>query len=222
LLLKKTPYGGPGFNAHAERQVLCEQFPNVNFWDQPPIHTTRDTFHILMDAAVAEVEKMCEARRGPIKLMANSFAAHLVSGLLERISHRISAYYLFGAVYDIPAGYLNLLGIMANSTVTDGDSRARISAFIGDRTRHTADKDKIWDYYDLIISAADFMRYYWPRKAQYDAWNDCVSNGPDFDFTTFRNVMNDFLLHHYERHFSFGFSGNHNRAGRPESLAGPG
>jgi pimeloyl-ACP methyl ester carboxylesterase len=196
-------HGGPGLNAYVERQVLGEQLPHVHFWDQPPVHTTRDAFNTLMEVAVAEVERMFDARRGPIKLMANSFGGHLVSELLDRIPQKISACHLYGPVYDIPAAYLNLLGIMANDRTADDDIRTRITEFLEARTRSAADKSEIWNYFNLISSDACFLRYYWPDEAQYAAWITCMRSGPEFDFITFRNVLNDFLNHHYERRFSF-------------------
>jgi pimeloyl-ACP methyl ester carboxylesterase len=199
-------HGGPGLNAYVERRVLGEQFPHVHFWDQPPVHTTRDAFEVLMDAAVAEVERVFDARRIPITLMANSFGGHLASRLLEIIPHRISACHLFGPVYDIPAAFLNLLGIMANDVTADGDLRTRIAAFLKDRADRSADKTEIWEYFSLISGDADFMRHYWPDEAQYAAWTACARKGPGFDFTTYRNVLNDFLHHHCERRFSFGGS----------------
>jgi len=196
-------HGGPGFNAHVERQVLGDRCPNTYFWDQPAVHTRRRAFDTLMDATVAEVERMCAARGGPVKLMANSFAGHLVSGLLERIPHRISACHLIGAVHDIPAAFRNLLDIMAKSADGDVDLVMRIASFLRGAATHGADKEHVWDYYELIASDADFMRHYWPSRKQYRAWMACLGSGPMFDFTTFRNVMSDFLLHHYERRFSF-------------------
>jgi len=197
-------HGGPGLNAYVERQVLGEQFPRVHFWDQPPVHTTRDAFNTLMKAAVAEVERMFDTHRGPIRLVANSFGSHLVPGLLERIPHMISACQLYSPVYDIPAAFLNLLGVMANDGTADGDLRTRINEFLKARTRHCADKSEFWDYYGLISSDADFLRYYWPDEALYAAWSSCMRNGPEFDFMTCRNVSNDFLHHHCGHRFSFG------------------
>jgi pimeloyl-ACP methyl ester carboxylesterase len=196
-------HGGPGLNAYVERQVLGEQFPHVHFWDQPPVYTSRDAFNTLMEAAVAEVERMFEARRGPIRLMANSFGGHLVSGLLEHIPQKISACHLYGPVYYIPEAFLNLLGIMANDGAADGDLRTRITEFLKVRTHPCADKSEIWDYFNLISLDADFLRYYWPDEAQYTAWITCTRRGPEFDFMTCRNVLNDFLRHHCERRFSF-------------------
>ena len=135
--------------------------------------------------------------------MANSFGGHLVWGLLERIPHKISACQLYGPVYDIPAAFINLLGIMANDGAANGDLRTRITGFLKARTRSVADKSEIWDYFSLISSDADFLRYYWPDEAQYTAWTTCRRKGPEFDFMTYRNVLNDFLHHHCERHFSF-------------------
>lgn len=195
-------HGGPGLNAYVERQVLGEQYPHVHFWDQPPVHTIRNAFKLLVDAAVAEVERLFDTHRRPIRLMASSFGGHLASGLLERIPHRISSCHLYGPVSDIPAGFLNLLRIMSVDGVAEGDHGKQIASFLDDGTRRSADKKEIWDYVNLIVGDADFMRYYWPDETLYAAWVACARNGPGFDFTTFRNVMNDFLQHHCDRRYS--------------------
>jgi pimeloyl-ACP methyl ester carboxylesterase len=156
-----------------------------------------------MDAAATEVERMSDACRRPIKLMASSFGGQLVSGLLECIPHRVSTCRLIGSVHDIPAAFLNLLGIMANDGVSTGGHGTRIAAYLEGRSGRSADKKEFWDYTNLIMGDADFMRHYWPHKAQYVAWSACARNGPEFDFTTYRNVMTDFLHHHCERRTSY-------------------
>ena len=182
--------GGPGLHACVERQVLGVRLPQVNFWDQPPVPAAGDGFRTLLDAVIAEVERMSAAHCGPIRLMAHSFAAHLASELLEQIPHRIAACHLIGAVYDIPAAYLNLLGVMANAGTTAEAHRQRIVTFLEGRAGRTADKQEIRDYYRLILADAGFLRHYWPDAARYAA---CAADGPAFDFATFENVMDGFL-----------------------------
>ncbi len=196
-------HGGPGFNAHVERMVLSARFPNIKFWDQPPIHTTRNAFDLLIDTVEMEVNKMSDELDRPIRLMANSFGAHLVTGLLKRVPQRISSCRILGAVYDIPAAYLNLLGVMANHANPERDQSEQLRAFIRKQGKHPADSNKIWEYLNLIVSDMDFMRHYWPNRRQYLVWSDWVRRGPGFDFTTLQNVLNDFLQNHCGTAFSY-------------------
>jgi pimeloyl-ACP methyl ester carboxylesterase len=192
-------HAGPGLNASVEHQVLRQRFSTVHFWDQPPVHTAKHAFTVLLDAAIAEVDKLAEANGQPVKLTTHSFGGHLASGLLERIPDRIGDCHLFNPIYDIPSGFLNLLKIMGRSDTTEIGLRERIAVFLSEKNRNTGDQNDIWSYVNLIVSDAHFLRHYWPSAAHYAAYATRAQTGPGIDFTTFQNVLRDFLEHHFER-----------------------
>ena len=63
-------HGGPGMTAELERRQFGATLP-VHWWDQPHIDADdRLPFGTLVDATVAEVTRLSDARRGPVDLLA--------------------------------------------------------------------------------------------------------------------------------------------------------
>jgi len=190
---------GPGSNAYVERQLLGHRYASICFWDQPKIHQSRHAFGCLLDAAVAEAERLAEQAEGTVNLMAHSFGGHLAAGVLAAIPEKIGDCHLFSTGYDVASGFRRLLEIMAADPGTEGHLRNRINGTLQGHRSARPDWAEVWRHIELAFSDPEVLHHYWSRPQQYDAYVTLAACAPPLHLQTFQNVLCSFLGKHFGR-----------------------
>lgn len=101
-------HGGPGLTAEFERRHYGTALP-VHWWDQP--HGNPDAsrpYPALVEAAIAQVERLALENHGRVALLASSFGAYLARELAERVPEHVGAITISGGVWDLCTTVLRL------------------------------------------------------------------------------------------------------------------
>ncbi len=199
--IPKTPtlflHMGPGLHAKTEKIILGSQFTNIHYWDQPlvtPAENQTQGFSVLVNSAIAEIQKLSSKHRSPIVILAHSFGGHLVRPMLEAAGDQIASCHLVSTGFDLPSGFLKLLKAMHDAPDTDEGLREKLKQFImRDFTTYESRMGSFWEMVNLVARDPSYVRHYWPNKDQLQKYTRIASSTPALDFTTFQSVVNDFL-----------------------------
>lgn len=194
---------GPGLNSFAERKLLGPHMKTTHFWDQPAIKTDENSFGILTDAALVEVDKIYSENKAPVKLFAHCFGIRIAQQLLLKVPEKISDCRFVNSSFDTSRGFFNLLKVMSKSKEIDPALREKMLHYIKNKPTDYGIKEEIWEYVQLIASEPLYIKYYWPKVNQFNEYAKIAASGPPFDFTTFQVVLNDFLNHHSNQELIF-------------------
>lgn len=171
--------------AELERRQFGATLP-VHWWDQPHIDADdRLPFGTLVDATVAEVTRLSDARRGPVDLLANSFGAYLARALVDRVPERIGAITICGGIWDLSTAILRLGSRFAER---NGDADLKQAC------QRAAESDTPEGYIEFLARVAarpDFLDCYWSPAAVEPSHKMKVlaAEGRLIDWPTFQSVM---------------------------------
>lgn len=178
-------HGGPGLTAQLERRRFGETLP-VHWWDQPRLGgAISDPYSLLVDAAIAEVDRLSRAQGGPVSLVAQSFGAYLARALVARVPDRIGAITICGGVWDLCTAVLRLAWKFARSC---GDADLEAAC------REAAEADTPQDYFALfarVSALPGFLDCYWSPSACEDreAMKALAAEGRLIDWPTCQALM---------------------------------
>lgn len=198
---------GPGFNSFVEREILGPSMKSTHFWDQPPIKTEKDAFGTLVEAALNELDTIYSETNTPVKLFSHCFGIRIAQQLLLRAPEKISECHFVNSSFDIPHGFFNLLKIMSRSKEIDPSLGKKMAIYIQNKSTAQGKREEVWEYIQLIAEEPMYIKYYWPKVNQFNAYAKIAASGPPFDFMTFQLVLNDFLNHYFDQEMIF--KGNH-------------
>lgn len=183
-------HGGPGFSAELERRRFGQQLP-VHWWDQPHLPAgTTGAFGVLVDAALAELERLTAARGAPVALLASSFGTYIAGALLTRAPHLIDSAVIVGGDLDLRRAFVRLALAVA---------RMRGDAALESATHEAAERGTLEAYWELLRRLATVPRFhdiYWAPAAELGRtqMNRLADEGPLFDLTTLQAVVSEVLL----------------------------
>lgn len=178
-------HGGPGLTAELERRLFGASLP-VHWWDQPHVRCgTKKPFESLVDAAVAEVERLSYRPSLRIDLLGSCFGSLLARALVDRIPERIASVTISGGILDVRAGILRLGNLLAK-----GQRDLELEALC----RETAARDSAELYFALLVRVSTmpaFLDCHWSSEAQAlrNAMRALAASGRLIDWPTLQSVM---------------------------------
>lgn len=177
-------HGGPGLTAELERRQFGTTLP-VHWWDQPRISDrSEQAFEALVDAAVAELERLSHRPHDRVSLLASCFGALLARALFDRMPERVGEITISGGIWDLRVGILRIGEWLAHRH-DDAELEAQC--------RETAEQDSPEGYLSLLarVSATrGFLDSQWSPEAHAlrNAMRALASTGRLVDWPTLQVV----------------------------------
>jgi pimeloyl-ACP methyl ester carboxylesterase len=187
-------------SAALERQRFGNTLP-VHWWDQP--HMDADVsapFEWLVDAAERELGRLFDVQEKPVALLANSFGAYLVLGLIERVPEKIRSVSIVGGILDMRTAFVRL-GLRISEANRDAELEA-----VSVCAEKMGDSESLWALIEKLFAVANLLDFYWSPEAgaQLAEMKALAASGSLVHVPTYLAVLRDFLERKSQAHPKFG------------------
>lgn len=179
---------GPGLNAYCERMVFGQDYPHIDFWDQPPCQS----MNALIDRVVNKIEHMSKTANQPIDLICHSFGGLLAVYALQTKIPRVRSLLLLGTGFFYKKSFENIAKALTTDPNTAPDVRVELTSVLNKVSKDLIQKD-FWSLFNAIVKDPEFMRLYWHSTSQYQNYKATLANAPSLSVETFSAVSNDVI-----------------------------
>ncbi|MBL7542925.1 MAG: alpha/beta hydrolase [Bdellovibrionaceae bacterium] len=165
---------GPGFHAQIEGELFSTAHPDVIFWSQPKV----SSFALLRSEVEAFVSSLPSEK---IDLIAHSFGAQLVLGLMQKLPQKIGRITLLNSAVDPFECFLNL-GL-----------QLRIVTPAQLRDIRAGDVAKKMEYIFKVATMPGFDDHYWYSGQKKKDFAEIFARFPQLDVGVFAEIFSDYL-----------------------------